>query len=131
MARRTDRTTKRATDPCPLHGLVIADVAGGGEEANMPIPDRFGELIDRVMERDRRYFETEGARRYTRPSVLGEAWPVFGDPDLLVTVYRVRPGMRFRLFHRADEIPPATIPFHSLRGVSDLGKEVDERIRRG
>ncbi len=117
-----------------LPGCSIVDCDHGtGEPHTVEIPDRFGGIIDRVMDRDTAYFERQPERRrYTRPYVPGEAWPMFGSADLLVTVYRLCPGFRLRYFHESSERPPRRFPLETIRGIelAEMGPEAAERVQQ-
>ena len=59
-------------------------------------PSPYGELIDKVMDRDREYFRRNpGERVYVRPYVPGELWPLRYEADF-VEVEQVAPGVRLR-----------------------------------
>jgi hypothetical protein len=69
----------------------------GQLKPNMTVPERFGRLVDKVMDRDREYFEQHpGETEYLRPYVPGELHPLeFKDAtDVLVT--QISPGIRTR-----------------------------------
>ncbi len=70
-----------------------------GRLAAHDAPERFHQIIKRVMDRDRLYFELHPkANSYHRVYVPGEAWPYSPPGAVQVCVYQVEPGVRRRLF---------------------------------
>jgi hypothetical protein len=61
-------------------------------------PRRYRRLIDKVMDRDRDYFERHpDDESYVRPHVPGEFWPLACPEATHVVVYLYGPGVRLRL----------------------------------
>jgi hypothetical protein len=56
----------------------------------IPAPEWAADIIDALMVEDRRRFEDEPAlRKFTRPSVVGEFWPMVFPADMDVIVTRI------------------------------------------
>lgn len=62
----------------------------------LTLPERFGQIIEAVGQRDRKYFEENPtATSYTRLYVPGEFYPYHPKGDW-VRVHQIKPGVRLR-----------------------------------